>query len=776
MAEKSGFQDLRLKRLSYVDAARDNNFEEGLRSLLSELYPDNAHFIYELLQNAEDALATTVNFVLTDDRLTVTHDGQRPFSLSDIESITGIGNSTKRDDPTQIGKFGVGFKAVFAYTTRPQVLSGMHAFAIEDLFVPTPLTVLPVAGKTTFVLPFDRSDKPQDIAVEEVARGLTELGEKTLLFLNHIRSITYELSDGRIGIIEREVVDELVISIKNSVGDEFNESHWLRLTGPASVSTGEANALSVAAAFRMNQPREERSKRGKRPRSDGSSTEAQRVIVPLEAGDVSIYFPAVKEHSGLRFHIHAPFASTVARDSVRDDPGNTHLVEDIASLIVSALPRLRDHGLLTSTFLAALPNKDDQIGHLYRPIYESITQAFNEQELTPVWRSSDFAQARTLVASPSEFRRWLKPDDLAVLFELGNISTNGDQHPQWIRDQDGRAGKFLAGLTTIEFGWEEFGEAIASAVDADVSLKWAASAEAIAEAFASAVDADVSLERDEDEYEYDDGEDNRAKVWFAWLESKSDDALIKLYQLIGFGCHNSELDDFFLRQVPMIRLKNRRGVSHVKGAETYLPASPSDKVRSRVPVELAYFDGDEDRSRADNLAVFYRAMGVKRWDESARVEQLLADYRKFDHPVPHGKEIEKHLKDVREFMRLAATNASARDDLREIPFLLAEQSQGEPRWVTPQQVFIDLPFEDTHLSVLYPRVPRYRISGRNQREYANDREPYPLAGCYLEVDGIVAFLDSLGAKTGIEITKVHIADNPNYWSYRNLGDRKNRHS
>jgi hypothetical protein len=36
-------------------AARDNGFEEGLRRLLADLYPDNAHFIYEFLQNAEDA-------------------------------------------------------------------------------------------------------------------------------------------------------------------------------------------------------------------------------------------------------------------------------------------------------------------------------------------------------------------------------------------------------------------------------------------------------------------------------------------------------------------------------------------------------------------------------------------------------------------------------------------------------------------------------------------------------------------------------------------------
>ena len=31
-------------------------------------------------------------------------------------------------------------------------------------------------------------------------------------------------------------------------------------------------------------------------------------VVPVDSGEVCIYFPAVKEDSGLRFHIHAPFA------------------------------------------------------------------------------------------------------------------------------------------------------------------------------------------------------------------------------------------------------------------------------------------------------------------------------------------------------------------------------------------------------------------------------------------------------------------------------------
>ena len=81
---------------------------------MTELYPENAHFIYELLQNAEDAQASVVWFRVADDNLTFEHDGKKLFNSKNVESITSIGVSPKRDDPTSIGKFGVGFKAVFA--------------------------------------------------------------------------------------------------------------------------------------------------------------------------------------------------------------------------------------------------------------------------------------------------------------------------------------------------------------------------------------------------------------------------------------------------------------------------------------------------------------------------------------------------------------------------------------------------------------------------------------------------------------------------------------
>ncbi len=76
-------------------------------SLLVGSYNDASHFIYEILQNAEDAkdektTASYVRFKLFDDKLEVYHDG-KDFDFNDLDAIVSIGKSTKQSDTESIG-------------------------------------------------------------------------------------------------------------------------------------------------------------------------------------------------------------------------------------------------------------------------------------------------------------------------------------------------------------------------------------------------------------------------------------------------------------------------------------------------------------------------------------------------------------------------------------------------------------------------------------------------------------------------------------------------
>jgi len=77
--------------------------------LLAQRYDNRSHFIFELLQNAEDALRrrTTaglpkaVRFELSEQGLELSHFGE-PFSEQDVRFICGIGESTESHALTDI--------------------------------------------------------------------------------------------------------------------------------------------------------------------------------------------------------------------------------------------------------------------------------------------------------------------------------------------------------------------------------------------------------------------------------------------------------------------------------------------------------------------------------------------------------------------------------------------------------------------------------------------------------------------------------------------------
>jgi len=146
------FQKLTKHREGLAKALEDPALR-GVQSSVVDKYRDQAHFIYELLQNADDAFATNARFILEKDKLIFAHNGSRHFSISDpdkekedsgtnalgdINAITSVANSSKTTGST-IGKFGVGFKAVFQYTATPRVYDPNFCFRIERFIVPVVL-------------------------------------------------------------------------------------------------------------------------------------------------------------------------------------------------------------------------------------------------------------------------------------------------------------------------------------------------------------------------------------------------------------------------------------------------------------------------------------------------------------------------------------------------------------------------------------------------------------------------------------------------------------
>ena len=378
------------------DLARVLKKHTGIRNLVEDLYPDRAHFIYELLQNAEDTGASDVAFVLSEKSLVFEHNGQ-PFEKQDIEGITDIGEGNKGGEDEKIGRFGIGFKAVFAYSETPSIWSPTFSFKLSDLVLPTEIeSDSSLNEKTRFKFPFNNPKKSASDAFSEIRAGLQAISETTLLFLSHMESIHWRV-EGIKEIIEGHVLrighsENHIETLKETGGEKTESSHFLRFTEPVE---GLQKKQHIAVSFALH-PLPEASKS-----ETVKSVSDHFKIMPAVPGRVAVFFSAEKETSGLRFHLHAPFVPEISRASIKDTPANEPLFQQLAALTKRSLFTIRDLGLLNAEFLAVLPNPNDDLPKRYECIRDAIVTAMNEQSLTPTTTNTHVPAKRLLQAKAS---------------------------------------------------------------------------------------------------------------------------------------------------------------------------------------------------------------------------------------------------------------------------------------------------------------------------------------------------------------------------------------
>ena len=174
------------KKKDYPAVIRNVNLE----SFSAGLYSSKAHFIYELLQNAEDAKSSYVAFDLTNDNLTFSNNGHE-FTKSNIKAICKFGYSDKKDNSDNIGEFGIGFKSVYSITNTPVIHSGPSNFEIVDFLIPKELNDKKTNQKgSKFILPFNQNKTPSEEAYELLNEEFDEFDPRVFLFLENINTVT----------------------------------------------------------------------------------------------------------------------------------------------------------------------------------------------------------------------------------------------------------------------------------------------------------------------------------------------------------------------------------------------------------------------------------------------------------------------------------------------------------------------------------------------------------------------------------------------------------
>lgn len=382
------------------------------RMLLADRYDDRTHFIFELLQNAEDALARregwqgsrAISFTLSATELRASHSGQ-PFNSADVHGICGIGEGTKDEDLVAIGHFGIGFKSVYAFTDRPEVHSGPEDFAIESYVWPV---VIPFVDRptdeTVFVLPLRAGDGD---ARAEIAEGFRRLGPRTLLFLRQIEEIAWRVQDGPSGLYVRSGLKGIgegihrVLLLGEEHGKSDVEETWLLFSREAKTVEGKV-AGHVEIAFRLVE-------------EPGS---AQRSVQPINESPLVAFFPTVLP-TNLGFLVQGPYRTTPSRDNVpRNDSWNQHLVLETAKLLVDALRSLRDQGLLDVRALHSLPLDGAKFaeGSMFAPLFSAVREALRTEPLLPAHEGTHVPAEAAMLARTQELRDLFSARQLAGLF------------------------------------------------------------------------------------------------------------------------------------------------------------------------------------------------------------------------------------------------------------------------------------------------------------------------------------------------------------------------
>eukprot|EP00439_Symbiodinium_sp_Y106_P010620 s331_g1.t1 len=198
--------------LNQSDAAQlQRNLGGALKRLGDDLYREQHHFVFELLQNGDDNTypdgAVPCYMLLLCDNMLVALSNEVGFNQENVKSLCSVDSSTKprqEDGAERIGKKGIGFKSVFKITDTPTIHStGWHfrfdanlrvqGVDIKELgyIVPEamPAEDMRFPSWTTEIrLPFKRGLRHEERGL--LRQDFEALGGTLLLNLNKLRRLT----------------------------------------------------------------------------------------------------------------------------------------------------------------------------------------------------------------------------------------------------------------------------------------------------------------------------------------------------------------------------------------------------------------------------------------------------------------------------------------------------------------------------------------------------------------------------------------------------------
>ena len=194
-------------------------------------------------------------------------------------------------------------------------------------------------------------------------------------------------------------MDKVVVIGKDYSGDTIEEE-WLVFSRDILHNGTRIGKVEIAFALHSN-------------------ADKKTSIQPIADSPIVVFFPTVLP-TYLGFLIQGPYRTTPSRDNIpENDLWNRRLVEETAQLLVEALHRLRDYGLLNVSALRCLPLDPSRFGVSSRfgPLFSSVRDALMSEPLLPRYQGGHIAAFEAKIAGSQEIRNLFTPEQLTELFE-----------------------------------------------------------------------------------------------------------------------------------------------------------------------------------------------------------------------------------------------------------------------------------------------------------------------------------------------------------------------
>ncbi len=607
----------------------------SIKTLADDLYNKHTHFIFELIQNAEDntyekqgTYPPYISFQLTKTDPTCTpgskgaliiQNNEIGFQRDNVDAICAVGATTKEQGQGYIGEKGIGFKSVFRVTGNPHIFSNGYHFCLPEYDAETGLGyIVPqwidsppedlYLSETHIILPLTKPD----FGYETIEQMLQDIEPETLLFLSKLEEIRIgtDTGDNLTILKDSTAIPEVAVIVEgNKQGKVFSKSDSFlvctkRFDRPVEIRHEKRNGIEnrdISVAFPL----------------DEKST---------AIGKIFAYLP-VRSDTGFPFLINADFILPSSREDIQDVPWNYWLMDCVANLVTSELlPLLKEKRLLGVNFLEALANRLNNLVYdgdsLFYSIFRGVCKALKNEALLPT-SDGEFVSARNAALTRSDaVRNLITPAQLRIL-----LRSNADRNVprKWLSaeitlDRTPYLRSYLMEILGIE-----------------------------------EVTPDMFARRLTKEF----------------LSAQTDEWFVKFYKFLSEQPALWRSNGAVLRTKPILRLQDGRHVNPPQEDSVPTAYLSLDKTPD-TSLPIVKWEITQDKSAYR----FLRTLGVQECDIVAEViEKVLPRYKNKMSPVP----INEHLQDFDKIQRAYNTDSIEKKEqlktmLRETPFIRAEES------------------------------------------------------------------------------------------------------